>query len=79
MSWVSRTLQPPARQALAVAAASSSRDLSVIVSALVDLEFGETAPDERERAGIVSWRDLGGPPCPGLASLMMRATAFHNY
>jgi hypothetical protein len=37
----------------------------VIASALVDLGLGETALDEREGAGIVSWRDLGGPPRPG--------------
>ena len=67
-------LSPLGRQALAVAAASSSRNLGVIVAALVDLGLGEAALDEGERAGIVSWRD-------GILSFrhpLLRAAAYHT-
>ena len=67
-------LSPLGRQALAVAAASSSRNLGVIVAALVDLGLGEAALDEGERARIVSWRD-------GILSFrhpLLRAAAYHT-
>lgn len=67
-------LSPAGRKALTVAAASSSRDLGVIVAAVVDLGLGEAALDEGERAEIVSWRD-------GILSFrhpLMRAAAYHT-